>query len=168
MRRTIRVVPDRRLYRVWIDETGDRGHAPGSSPFFGFAAVAIRADRMAGLQAAKRQLNRDLGRTPAQEVHWSTNLKDHDSRMAAAEALATLPVRILYSVVEKCSIPPGTMIATHRDYIYNYPLRLLLERVSWLVDEVGGVADVNLAAVKVDFRTFERPHSVARRGSGMT
>jgi hypothetical protein len=140
---------NRPIYRVWVDETGDRGCTPGASPFFAFAAVVIRADQMPRLQAAKAAINVDLEKPPGQELHWSKNhLRSHDARMVATEALAKLPVRILYSVVEKATLPAGSHLVTDTQALYNYPLRLLLERASWLVDDAGGVASITLSAVK--------------------
>src|SRR5687768_6901134 len=91
----------KRLYRVWIDETGDRGGGPKASPFFGVAAVVIRDEYMDQLRHAKREINRRLQRQPHHELHWSQNLKTHDKRYVAAEELARLPMCVSYAVVQK-------------------------------------------------------------------
>lgn len=59
-----------------------------------------------------------------------------------------MPVRLVYVVIEKASLPVGSRMGANRDALYNYPLRLLLERVSWLVDDLGGEAAITLAAVR--------------------
>jgi Protein of unknown function (DUF3800) len=137
----------RRLYRVWIDETGDRGNSPTSSPFFGFAAAIIRAEWMDQLQRGKAEINRQLERASTHELHWSKNLKDHEKRHTAAEEVGKLPLRFSYAVIEKASLPPGAHMGSNKDALYNYAMRLLLERVSWLVDEANGEATITLASV---------------------
>lgn len=135
-------------YLVYVDETGDRGRSKASSPFFGFAAVVFRKDRLPSVREAKQRVNRRLGRAEHVELHWSKNLKAHDKRYVAAEELAQLNLRIVYSAVEKATSPEGSQLHGDRDTLYNYALRLLLERVSWLVDDAGGIARVTLAAVQ--------------------
>ena len=135
------------LYRVWVDETGDRGISPKASPFFGFAAVVTRAEYMPQMQAAKVAINRDLERDDGVELHWSKNLRSHEKRMTAAEALGGLNARVIYSVLEKATMPKDAHL-TNRDAMYNYALRFLLERISWLVDDHSGVAAVMLASVE--------------------
>src|ERR1044071_7250113 len=119
------------VYRVWIDETGDRGSTPASSPFFIVAAVVIRADRMSTVRIEKQLINRDLHRNVNTELHWSANLKHHDKRMRACEGVAKPNLRIVYACIEKASLTPGLR---HQNRLYNWPLRLVLERVSWLID----------------------------------
>jgi len=133
---------------VWVDETGNRGTATARSPFFTFAAVIIRADAMPQLMAAKRAINERLARAPAHELHWSENLKSHDSRFVAAEGLRHLPMRLIYVTLDKSRIPKGAYLGESRDAKYNYPLRLLLERVSWLMHRRNGMASITLAAVR--------------------
>lgn len=123
-------------------------------------------DRYHEVRSAKRDLNALLGREPDHELHWSSNLKGHDKRYVAAEALARLPVWLVYVVIEKATLPAGSRMGASRDAIYNYPLRLLLERVSWLVDDAGGEAAITLAAVhglpgRVPRRYIERLRSGA-------
>ena len=137
----------RELYRVYVDETGDRGSGARASPFFGLAAVVIRSSRLPELRQAKGTVNTRLAREPHQELHWSKTLKKHDQRFVAAEELARLNLRIVYMVVDKSTSPQGSGLGTSRDSLYNYALRLLIERVSWLVDDAHGTAAVTLASV---------------------
>jgi hypothetical protein len=118
--------PQRDVFRVWIDETGDRGSSASASPFFGFAAVVVRGSNMPLLSGTKKALNRDLGRSESIELHWSKNLKGHDKRYAACEALSQCPVRLIYALIDKTSLTPGLR---HQERLYNWPLRLVLERV---------------------------------------
>lgn len=137
----------RRLYRVFVDETGDRGNSATSSPFFSMVAVAIRDDHMQQLHDAKREINLALGKPAAMELHWAKNLKGHDARLEAVERIAQLPIRISCITLEKAAAPAHSHVL-HRDGMYNYPARLLLERLSWLIDDADGEALLTFASVK--------------------
>jgi hypothetical protein len=140
---------EKRLFRVWVDETGDRGSSAQSSPFFGVAAVVLADGAMPVLRATKMEINKRLQRAAGHELHWSQTLKTHDYRAVAVEEVARLKklARVTYVAVQKSSIPTDAFIRRNREALYNYPLRFLLERVSWLVDEQGGIARITLASV---------------------
>jgi hypothetical protein len=133
---------------VYVDETGDRGSGTKASPFFSMVAIVLPTDDLPALQQVKNDINAKLEKPIATELHWSKNLKRHEQRLEAIEHVAKLNLRIVNVTVDKTAIPPKSLIAGDRDALYNYSLRLLLERVSWLSDANNGLAQVTLASVK--------------------
>jgi len=75
---------------VYVDETGDRGFGPKSSPYFCFAACAFKHSNADHVVEAMKRLNGALGRNPGQPIHAVQHLKKHDQLMEAVERLAGL------------------------------------------------------------------------------
>jgi hypothetical protein len=137
----------RTLYRVYVDESGDRG-APGKSqPFFILSAVAVRDEYEHQVRDARRQLCETLEKPITTTLHWSENMKRHEQRKVAAQTLGKLPVRLLYVIVDKKSLGSAHVLGD-REAMYNYAVRRLLERLSWLIDDNDGEAILTFAHVK--------------------
>ena len=82
---------------VHIDETGDWGTKPGSSPYFFMTACAFRASNLQVLETAMHDLNQVLGRPQGQEIHSIRHLKDHEKLIEASERLTTIKeLRVLH------------------------------------------------------------------------
>ena len=129
------------LFRVYVDEVGDRGTKPTSSPFFSFAALVVRdGPNDQAMMAAHDQACIDLQKPTGTALHWRDNLKYHHQRRYAAELLGSLKCRLVYVVVEKARCSRSSYIMSNTEAMYLWPARLLLERVSWLVDEAPGGA----------------------------
>ena len=133
---------------VHVDETGDRGFGPRASPVFCLAAIVFRHSKVQLVTEAMQNLNASLGR-PNVAMHAREHLRKHDRKMEACERLGALrgTVRLLYVVLPKKLVSHDSYL---RDPIgaYNYPVKFLLERVSWLAREVQCPARVTLAAVR--------------------
>ena len=133
---------------VHVDETGDRGFGPRASPVFCLAACVFMHSKAHLVTAAMRDLNESLGRANV-PMHAREHLRKHDRKMEACERLGALKgtVRLLYVVLPKNLVDSGSYL---RDPIgaYNYPVKFLLERVSWLARDVRCPARVTLAAVR--------------------
>lgn len=136
------------LFRVYIDETGDRGTAPASSPFFCFAAVVVNDGNDHELRRAHARWCTDLQKPLGTNLHWRDNLKYHHQRRYAAHALGALPVRLSFVIVHKASLPRTSYIMSNSEAMYLWAARLLLERLSWMVRDQQGEAILSFGAVK--------------------
>lgn len=132
--------------RVYVDETGDRGTRPTSSPYFTFAAVCVRdandkqvRDFMAGFTVR-------ISKPPQTKVKWTT--LTHYGRLAAVSAIRQLPVRLIYVSVPKVNLRAGCHLDANTGAFYNYAARLVVERVSWLARDQDLVAKITFEKVK--------------------
>jgi hypothetical protein len=130
------------LYRIYIDEAGDRGIAPTSSKHFVVSAVIVADEQDATLRAEHVRLVQALGRHQGQVLHFRK--LTHPQKVKAAQdiggsAVAAIANAIIYKGPLGKPLPAGNMAYISRpDPMYLWALRLLLERVSWYVDEHGG------------------------------
>lgn len=78
------------------------------------------------------KLTVELGRTPGDVLHW-VNIKSHGQRLHVANVLAGLDRAHLGGVVFSKWDTPNTNHKGVRqpDFLYNWLLRLMLERLSW-------------------------------------
>jgi Protein of unknown function (DUF3800) len=114
-------------YIVYIDESGDDGFAfPGSSEWFVLSATAIGHEHH---KSVLRRLEEDLAKAGWQagrSLHFK-QLK-HGHRVFLATQVAALAFTATSVLVHKPSLR-GEFQTSKR--LYNYAVRLLLERVSW-------------------------------------
>jgi hypothetical protein len=85
-------------------------------------------------------------RDPGARLHWA-DLK-HFHRRYAAQELAKLPIRLIYVLVPKLTIPRGSRLASEHGAFYNFAARLVVERISWHVEEQHGIAKLTFERVK--------------------
>jgi Protein of unknown function (DUF3800) len=132
------------LLRAYVDETGDRGHTGGSSPFFAFAAVVVADEDEAGLRAAMSQLRRDLKVPTGKALHWKDHVKTHSRRQHVSRVLSQVPrLLIVYVVVEKAAIPARSGMYCDQVLFYNYAACLTMERLLLAArDWPGGSRDI--------------------------
>jgi hypothetical protein len=138
----------RTLYRVYVDEAGDRGWGGRSSDVFVLAAVVLQdsVDRDARTRLAK--INEAFGRSPHAGLHWADNIREHAQRKFVAREVAATDCVLLAVVVHKtCLIGTGTGMSDSTQQ-YNYAVRRLLERISWLMQKSDGEAIVTFAHVR--------------------
>jgi len=92
-------------------------------------------------------MRHDLGRRPGDELHWK-NIKTHDQRVRAAQMLGAAPfLRICTVVVCKRDFDPGKGSIPDDDFAYMFTFRFLLERMSWLCRDSGGILRYTLAMI---------------------
>jgi len=130
------------LYRVYLDEAGDRGISRSSDRHF-VVSAAIVADQLdSHLRSELVQLRTDLGRHPGHVLHFVKF--SHSQRLKAAQdiassSLATIANVVIHKDLIGQPMPTGQMAHISKpDPMYLWAMRLLLERVSWFVDENGG------------------------------
>jgi hypothetical protein len=139
------------VFRVYIDEAGDRGRHATSSDHFVVSAVIVRDSLDATARAELDALRTALGRHPGHVLHFR-NLS-HSQKIKACQDLAASSIECIANVVfckrtlTATSLPGQRAAIIHQaDPMYLYAVRLLLERVSWYVDEHGtGPAIVTFA-----------------------
>jgi Protein of unknown function (DUF3800) len=141
------------LYRVYVDEAGDRGISPASSKHFVVSAVIVADAQDAEVRSEHETLLRTLGRQPAHVLHFRK--LTHPQKVRATQDIGSSSVAAITSVIIQKGplgqpLPTGNMAHISRpDPMYLWALRLLLERISWYVDEHEGTeALVTFAHVK--------------------
>ncbi|GGK52605.1 DUF3800 domain-containing protein [Nocardia camponoti] len=99
--------------RVWayIDETGDRGSGPNSSPVFGMAAVIVDDLSAPELRSAVTTLRTDFGVPAGKVMSWKEHVKNHDRRKRASAVLAGVPnLHVCYVFAVKNEVDPSSYI----------------------------------------------------------
>jgi hypothetical protein len=136
------------LYRVYVDETGDRGWGDRASPIFVMTAVIVRDGGEQALLRALDEMNATLKKPPGTVLHWAENVKTHPQRKYVAGVLASLDMTVTNVVVLKKPMIGTNSGLSNATPMYNYCVRRLLERVSWFVRDAGGETTVAFAHVR--------------------
>jgi len=141
------------LYRVYVDEAGDRGLRPGASTHFVVSAVLVQDSSESQVRSGLADLRQELGRHPGHVMHFRK--LSHLQKVRATQAVASFPIESITNVIvckqhlQGEGSPGQTTIITRPDPMYLWALRLLLERVSWYIrDHGGGTSVVTFAHVK--------------------
>lgn len=118
--------------RAYVDETGDRGASPSSSPIFGMAAVLVDEPAERSARAVLGQLRSDFGTPASRPLSWKDDIKNNaDRRNRAANLLAGISgLTVVYVVVSKRRLAEGS----YRDdttLFYNTTAFETLQRVLW-------------------------------------
>lgn len=118
---------------VWayIDETGDRGQGPTTSPIFGMSAVLVDDVGAPKLRAAVTQLRGEFGVPANKPMSWKEHVKTHDRRRRAAEVLGAVDeMKICYVFAIKSELSPSSYVGD-RDRFYNYVAYKLYKSTIW-------------------------------------
>jgi hypothetical protein len=140
-----------------VDEAGDRGVSSASDRHFVVSAVIVRDRDDATLRAGLAKLRTVLGRHDGHVLHFQKF--SHSQRLKAAQDVAGFPIAAITNVVVNKDLigeplPAGDMAFISRpDPMYLWALRLLLERISWFVDDNGGADAIVTFAHLKGFRT---------------
>lgn len=130
------------LYRVYVDEAGDRGISATSDRHFVVSAVIIADSGDAVVRSQLAELRAQLKRHPGHVLHFVKF--SHSQRLKAVQDIAGFSIAAVTNVVIHKDLigqpmPAGDMAYISRpDPMYLWALRLLLERVSWFVAESEG------------------------------
>jgi hypothetical protein len=141
------------LWRVYIDEAGDRGISSRSADHFVVSATIVRDDHQAAVRTELATLRSALGRRPGQVLHFQKF--SHSQRLKAVQDIGASGIDAITSVV-LCKRgfdqpdPAGDLAyITNPDPMYLWAVRLVLERISWYIrDHGGGEAIVTFAHVR--------------------
>jgi hypothetical protein len=130
------------MYRVYIDEAGDRGHRPGSSTHFIVAAVVVRDEYDAVVRGQLTALRTQLGRQPGHTLHFRK--LTHSQKVKACQEIAGFSADMITTVtmVKPRFNEPlpggGETYLKNANAMYLWSVRLALERISWYVGKHGG------------------------------
>lgn len=138
----------RDLYRVFVDEAGDRGWGGSSSAIFNLSAIVVRDEDADQLKTVRNDLCDSLGKPQSTVLHWSANVRTHAARKFVSDRLSDASITVANVVVDKRSLMGSGSALKDPAMQYNYAVRRLLERVSWFVDEEGGEAIVTFAHIR--------------------
>jgi hypothetical protein len=141
-------IVSRQLFRVYVDETGDRGWGRRASPVFVMSAIIVPDSQGAHLTEALDRINAALKKPVDTVLHWAENVKHHSQRKYVSGELALLDMTISSVIVLKKPLTGSSSALSDPAWMYNYACRRLLERISWYVDEAAGEASVTFAHVK--------------------
>jgi hypothetical protein len=120
----------RKLF-AYIDETGDRGAGPNSSPIFGMACVLIEDKDAPGLTAAVDDIRATFGVPATAVLSWKDYIKTHERRKYVAQKLATVPgLEVIYVYSQKSELQPGSY-ANNRERFYNYVAYKMYKNILW-------------------------------------
>lgn len=113
---------------LFLDESGDTGLGPKSTPFFAIAILHLRS-RNALARVIRRARRKALGRgAPVSEIKWSSS--SDKLRWAVVDQVCREAAHVgglAAAVMEKSWISP--VHAQRREYIrYNYCVRLAMEK----------------------------------------
>jgi hypothetical protein len=127
---------------------------PGASSHFVVSAIIVADGYDALVRSDLATLRQDLGRRRWQVLHFRK--LTHSQKIKAAQDIATTQIAAITNVIvckQHLYGAPGTGLppayVTQPDPMYLWSMRLLLERISWYVDEHGsGEAVVTFAHLK--------------------
>jgi hypothetical protein len=134
---------------VYVDESGDRGRAPGSSNHFIVSAVIVLDANDAAVRAELSAAKQSIGLNPANVLHFRK--LSHGRQVRLCREVANFSIAAITNVIVcKRHIGPfqggGMPYITQPDPLYLWACRLLLERVSWYIrDNGGGTSIVTIA-----------------------
>ncbi|MFC7485416.1 DUF3800 domain-containing protein [Knoellia sp. CPCC 206453] len=125
-----------RVY-AYVDETGDRGAAPSSSPVFGMAAILVPEDRASAIQAAVQILRADLCVPNDKTLSWKDYAKTHDRRRRAADVLGAVEgIKVCYVFAQKAALQPGSYVGD-KERFYNYLAFMTYKSIVWASRNMG-------------------------------
>ena len=129
------------LYRCYIDEAGDEGFRfdRHSSPWFFLAGVLVKEEydkQVRGtVDSILEKLWMDKGQKPPAVLHWRS--LSHSKKLFVADRLKEQPFCQISVGIWKTQLDRTAFIC-QPDNLFRYASRLLLERISWYVDDKGG------------------------------
>lgn len=129
------------LWHAYVDESGDRGwkdrppNLPagkrvGSSRIFSATAVLIPDGSQNAALAAWDQTAVTVGKSPGAHIHFH-DVNSTGQRKYLAQTVAQVPgIKIISVVLCKFHLP-NVVAIKQPGHLYNWTLRLLIERLSW-------------------------------------
>src|SRR4051794_15648868 len=113
----------RDLYRVYVDEAGDRGWSSGSSPCFILTGVVVRDSGERAVRNMLDGINARLYRAAGAELHWAKNLKPHAVRKFVSQLVAFSDSWIVAVVVTKQAYRSRQVHLQDPGVLYQYTVR---------------------------------------------
>ena len=148
------------LWHAYADEVGDRGwkRSPaglpagkraGSSEHFSMVAIVVPDGYQSVVLDRWDSVTLDIDRSQGDVIHWR-NVKSHGQRLHLVKTLAGFESACVIAVVFSKWDTPNTSAdgVQQPEFLYNWVLRLLIERLSWFARDNGGEMVMTFAQVK--------------------
>jgi hypothetical protein len=136
------------MYRVYVDESGDRGMRPESSEYFVVAALIVKDECDAALRRELATIRAELHRSPDTLLHFRK--MGHPAKVKVTRDLGSSGnvAAITSVIICKRHLDRAPFIST-ADPMYLFALRMLWERISWYVRDHGNrKAKVTFAQIR--------------------
>ncbi|MCH8878127.1 MAG: DUF3800 domain-containing protein [Chloroflexi bacterium] len=141
------------VYRCYIDESGDEGYkfdprpGYGSKPWFILTGVVTQdIEDLSVSRSINRIKARLFGHLPAEKqrkpLHWR-DLK-HEQKRVVVRELRNEAFWFISVAVCKEHLDRADFIK-NPEHLFGYTSRLLIERVTWLVNDLGGVVQITFS-----------------------
>ncbi|MCU1251767.1 MAG: hypothetical protein JWQ49_4796 [Edaphobacter sp.] len=120
------------LYHAYIDESGDEGTGPKSSPWLTLGCIIIPESES---EETKNYLRKGINRIwasgePPEHVHFQ-GIRNHNQRKALLRMAAGLNFTSCMVPLKKGALRPEVLAGMRCPLLYNYAAKHLLERISW-------------------------------------
>lgn len=125
-----------RLFNAYIDEAGDEGIRRGSRWFVLSAAIVEDSCDWEVSKVIEEICDR-IGLRRGVPFHWRKHKGHANRKLYAAQQVAGQPIRVSYICVDTHKLDPKCFQARGHK-VYSYFCRFLIERITWLVDDLGG------------------------------
>lgn len=126
-------------YNVYIDESGDEGINKGSK-YFILTAVIVKKDKDLEVSKSVDLIKQNLEMPIKNQLHWKL-LKGMPNKRMIMDIVGGLDIKIINVIIDtKCIqfIPSNN--------IYNYFSGYLYERICWYMNEINGIANINISS----------------------
>jgi hypothetical protein len=142
---------------AFVDESGDRAFTASASRYFVMSALLYRTPNAHRIGPLLDHVRKLTGRGPGHLIHFN-QIKQRDRRQKASDAIGEQSwLKAITLIVDKQKLPNG--LGPSEVHTYNYCLRYLLERLSWLgrvENEVVEVTNAHIVRHKIaDIRSYE-------------
>ncbi|MDP2182398.1 MAG: DUF3800 domain-containing protein [Actinomycetota bacterium] len=148
------------LWHAYVDETGDRGwtrRAPetpigtraGSSEHFSMGAIIVPDGYQTAVLDRWDEVALEIGRNPGDVIHW-INIRSHAQRLYLAQTVAGFDQAFVAAVVfSKWDTPNVNANGVQQpEYLYNWLLRMIVERLSWFARDRGDTIKLTFGQVR--------------------
>jgi hypothetical protein len=85
------------LYRIYVDEAGDRGISAASSKYFVVSGVVVADEHDAAVRTERASLAQALGRQPGQVLHYRK--LTHPQKVKAAQDIGRSGIATIVNVI---------------------------------------------------------------------
>jgi len=123
------------IFHAYSDESGDEGK--NSKRWFINTAVIVRDEDENEVKNYELELKQSIwenkGMTAPKIIHWN-EITQHTVRKMISEHLGKKPFVSISICIDKRALPE----INDRDIFFQFTCKLLIERVSWYVDDLGG------------------------------
>ena len=126
-------------YNVYIDESGDEGINKGSK-YFILTAIIVEKTKDLETSRVVDKIKENLEMDKKSQLHWKL-LKGLPNKRMIMELVSTLDIKIINVIIDTRCIK---VIPSNN--IYNYFSGYLYERICWYMNEVKGIANINISS----------------------